>query len=141
MKSLLSFKGAWPYLIAVFLNAAVDLGHKIILQNSLFKLYEGPEQVALTALVNALILLPFILLLSPAGFISDRFAKSKVLRFTAWMAVGLTCLITCFYYLGWFWLAFAAPNHHAPHGAGAGHWRGGRAVGDLPCRSFSLSGV
>lgn len=107
MKSLLGFKGALAYLIAVFLNAAVDLGHKIILQNSLFKLYEGPEQVLLTAVVNALILLPFILLLSPAGFISDRFAKNKVLRFTAWMAVVLTCLITCFYYLGWFWLAFA----------------------------------
>lgn len=107
MKSLFKFSGAIPYLIAVFLNAAVDLGHKIILQNSLFKLYDGSEQVLLTALVNALILLPFILLLSPAGFISDRFAKNKVLRFTAWLAVGLTCLITLFYYMGWFWLAFA----------------------------------
>ena len=107
MKSLFSFEGALPYLIAIFLNAAIDLGHKIILQNSLFKLYSGSEQVLLTALVNALILLPFILLLSPAGYVTDRFAKNKVLRFTAWMAVGLTSLITCFYYLGWFWLAFA----------------------------------
>ena len=107
MKSLFSFKGALAYLIAIFLNAAIDLGHKIILQNSLFKLYSGSEQVLLTALVNALILLPFILLLSPAGYVTDRFAKNKVLRFTAWMAVGLTSLITCFYYLGWFWLAFA----------------------------------
>ena len=108
MKSLFSFKGALAYLIAIFLNAAIDLGHKIILQNSLFKLYSGSEQVLLTALVNALILLPFILLLSPAGYVTDRFAKNKVLRFTAWMAVGLTSLITCFYYLGWFWLAFAS---------------------------------
>ena len=106
MKSLFRYAGAIPYLIAVFLNASIDLGHKIILQNSLFKLYDGSEQVLLTAVVNGLILLPFILLLSPAGFLSDRFAKHHVLRGTAWATVGLTCLITCFYYLGWFWLAF-----------------------------------
>lgn len=106
MKSLFRSAGAIPYLIAVFLNATIDLGHKIILQNSLFKLYDGSVQILLTAVVNALILLPFILLLSPAGFISDRFPKHKVLRGTAWAAFGLTCLITCFYYLGWFWLAF-----------------------------------
>ena len=106
MKSLVRYPGAIPYLIAVFLNATIDLGHKIVLQNSLFKLYDGSEQVLLTTIVNALILLPFILLLSPAGFLSDRFAKHQVLRGTAWAAVGLTCLITCFYYLGWFWPAF-----------------------------------
>ena len=106
MKSLFRYAGAIPYLIAVFLNATIDLGHKIVLQNSLFKLYDGSQQVLLTAVVNGLILLPFILLLSPSGFISDRFAKHHVLRGTAWAALGLTCLITCFYYLGWFWLAF-----------------------------------
>ena len=112
MKSLFRYAGAIPYLIAVFLNATIDLGHKIVLQNSLFKLYDGSQQVLLTAVVNGLILLPFILLLSPSGFISDRFAKHHVLRGTAWAALGLTCLITCFYYLGWFWLAFTLSLIH-----------------------------
>lgn len=107
MKPLYKYAGALPYLIAVFLNASIDLGHKILLQNSLFKLYEGPQQVLLTAMVNALILLPFIIMLSPAGFVSDRFPKNKVMRLTSWAAVFLTCLITSFYYLGYFWLAFA----------------------------------
>jgi len=107
MKSLYKYAGAIPYLVAVFLNASIDLGHKILLQNSLFKLYDGSQQVLLTAIVNALILLPFIIMMSPAGFISDRFPKNKVMRLTSWAAVLLSCLITLFYYLGYFWLAFA----------------------------------
>ncbi|HRH77040.1 MAG TPA: MFS transporter, partial [Cellvibrionaceae bacterium] len=55
--------GSWPLFIAAFLNAFVDLGHKIIVQNTVFKLHDGPQQVALTALVNAMMLIPFIILL------------------------------------------------------------------------------
>ncbi len=95
-----------PYVAMVFLNAMVDLGHKILIQNTLFKSYDGNEQVILTAIVNALILLPFILLFTPAGFIADRFPKNRVMRLSAWLAVGLTLCITLAYYLGWFWLAF-----------------------------------
>ena len=32
MHRLLHLKGAWPYLIAIFLNAFVDLSHKIVIQ-------------------------------------------------------------------------------------------------------------
>lgn len=106
MKSLYKYVGAIPFLLAVFVNATIDLGHKITLQNSLFKLYDGSEQILLTAIVNGLILLPFILLLTPAGLVSDRFPKHAVLRGSACAALGLTCLITCFYWLGWFWPAF-----------------------------------
>lgn len=107
MSKLRHVTGALPFFIAVFLNAFIDLGHKIIVQNTVFKLYDGPEQIVLTALVNSLILLPFILLLSPAGFVSDKFRKSVVMRLSAWAAVVCTVLITAFYYLGWFWAAFA----------------------------------
>ena len=91
----------------VFLNAFVDLGHKIVIQNTIFKLYDGGTQVALTAVVNALILLPFVLLLSPSGFVSDRFPRAKVMQISAWVAVVLTVAITICYYQGWFWPAFA----------------------------------
>ncbi|RJG42527.1 acyl-[ACP]--phospholipid O-acyltransferase [Motilimonas pumila] len=107
MKKLWQFAGAIPFFLAVFLNAFVDLGHKIIIQNTVFKVYDGQEQIVLTAIVNGLILLPFILLLTPAGYLSDRFAKNKVMRFSAWVAVVLTLGITACYYLGWFWPAFA----------------------------------
>jgi acyl-[acyl-carrier-protein]-phospholipid O-acyltransferase / long-chain-fatty-acid--[acyl-carrier-protein] ligase len=106
MPKLLNTPGAIPLFIAVFLNAFIDLGHKIIVQNTVFKLYDGPTQVALTALVNALMLLPFIFLLSPAAFLSDNFRKTRVMQVAAWAGLVLTLLITLFYYLGWFWPAF-----------------------------------
>ncbi len=107
MQSLLKIRGALPFLVAVFINAFIDLGHKIVVQNTIFKIYDGPEQVILTAILNALILLPFILLFSPAGFASDKYPKNRIMRLSAWLAVGLTLAITLFYTLGWFWPAFA----------------------------------
>ena len=107
MKSLMKFRGFIPFIAMVFLNAFVDLGHKIIIQNTVFKIYDGQEQIILTAIVNALILLPYILLMSPAGFCSDKFPKHRVMQTSAWVAVGITLCITLFYYLGWFWPAFA----------------------------------
>lgn len=106
MEPLRKVPGALPFFIAAFLNAFVDLGHKIVIQNTVYKLYDGPEQVILTAIVNALILLPFLLLLSPAGFFSDKLYKSHVMRLSAWAAVVLTLAITACYYLGWFKVAF-----------------------------------
>ncbi|MGM0544511.1 MAG: acyl-[ACP]--phospholipid O-acyltransferase [Pseudomonadota bacterium] len=107
MHRLLHLKGALPYLIAIFLNAFVDLGHKIVIQNTIFKSYDGETQVVLTALVNGLILLPFILLFSPAGHVADSYPKVRILRTSAWAAVVVSLGITAAYYQGWFWLAFA----------------------------------
>ncbi|MBV1788597.1 MFS transporter [Marinobacterium sp. D7] len=99
--------GFLPFIGVAFLNAMLDLGHKILIQNTLFKSYDGPEQVLLTAVVNALILLPFIMLFTPAGFLSDRYSKPKVMRVSAAVAVVLTFVITLCYYQGWFIPAFA----------------------------------
>lgn len=107
MNKLFKVPGALPYLAVVFLNAFVDLGHKITIQNTLFKVYDGNTQIILTAIVNGLILLPFILLFSPAGFIGDRYPKNVVMRNAAWAAVAITTGITLCYYQGWFWPAFA----------------------------------
>ena len=107
MNQLFRMAGFLPFVAMVFLNAFVDLGHKIIIQNTLFKTYEGSTQILLTAIVNALILLPFVLLFTPSGFLADKFPKNLVMRISAWAAVGLTLAITAFYYLGWFWPAFA----------------------------------
>ena len=104
---LARIQGFLPFACMIFLNAFIDLGHKIVVQNTVFKLYDGQEQIILTAVVNALILIPFILLWSPSGFISDRYLKPRVMRLTAWASVVVTLLITACYYLGWFWPAFA----------------------------------
>lgn len=107
MGQLFRITGFFSYILVIFLNAFVDLGHKIVIQNTLFKTFDGDAQILLTAIVNALILLPFVLLFTPSGFLADRFPKNRVMRLSAWVAVALTLAITLFYYLGWFWLAFA----------------------------------
>jgi acyl-[acyl-carrier-protein]-phospholipid O-acyltransferase/long-chain-fatty-acid--[acyl-carrier-protein] ligase len=107
MTPLLRTPGFLPYATMIFLNAFVDLGHKIIVQNTLFKSYHGDTQILLTAIVNALILLPFVLLFTPSGFLADRFPKNRVMRVSAWVAVAVAAAITVCYYLGWFWPAFA----------------------------------
>ncbi|MBE0498853.1 MAG: MFS transporter [Campylobacterales bacterium] len=104
--SIWSIAGLLPYVTVVFLNAFTDLGHKIIIQNTIFKIYDGQTQIILTAVVNALVLLPFILLFTPSGFLSDRFAKNRVMRLSAWAAVAVTLGITYAYTIGAFEFAF-----------------------------------
>ena len=94
------------FLTIAFLNAFVDIGHKITLQNVVFTEYSGTEQVILIAIINAMILLPFILLLTPAGFISDKYPKNRIIKYGALAAVGITALISVSYYFDLFWLAF-----------------------------------
>ena len=67
------------YLVAVFLNAFVDLGHKIIIQNTIFMIYGEQQQIILTAVVNAMILVPFIMLFTLSGYLSDKFAKTSIM--------------------------------------------------------------
>ncbi|CAA6824780.1 MAG: Putative 2-acylglycerophosphoethanolamine acyltransferase / acyl-acyl carrier protein synthetase (EC, partial [uncultured Sulfurovum sp.] len=93
MRNLFKIRGFTPYIIIIFLNAMTDLGHKIVLQNTILKAYDGSELIVLTAIVNALILLPFILLFSPAGFLSDKYPKVQIVRVAALFAVGITSLI------------------------------------------------
>ena len=106
MKKLFKITGFTPYIFIIFLNAMTDLGHKIILQNTIFKSYDGSELIVLTAIVNAFILLPFIFLFSPSGFISDKYPKTKVIEYASMAAIGITTLILFSYYMGWFWLSF-----------------------------------
>ncbi len=103
---MFKIKGFVAYLLIVFLNAFVDLGHKIIIQNTVFKIEDGQAQIILIAIVNAMILLPFVMLITPAGFLSDKYQKPKIMRVSAWLAVGLTLLITYFYYHGLYIAAF-----------------------------------
>ncbi|MBT5935090.1 MFS transporter [Sulfurimonas sp.] len=99
--------GVFNYLFVIFLNAFTDLGHKIIVQNTVFKVYDGSTQIVLTAIVNALVLLPFILIFSPTGFLSNKFAKNKIMKHSSMLAVFITIGITYSYYNGYFVMAFA----------------------------------
>ncbi len=107
MLKLLKIRGFLAYLIIAFLNAFTDLGHKIIIQNTIFKFYDGSTQVILTELVNACIVLPFVLFFTPTGFLADKFPKNRIITIAAAVAIPLTLGITLSYYMGWFEVAFA----------------------------------
>jgi acyl-[acyl-carrier-protein]-phospholipid O-acyltransferase/long-chain-fatty-acid--[acyl-carrier-protein] ligase len=105
IKALTNIKGLLPYILVVFLNAIIDLGDKILLQNAIFKFYDGSTQIILTAFVNSLIILPGILLFTPAGYLSDRYAKSIVIQHASKVALVLTLLIMISYFFGLFKIA------------------------------------
>jgi len=106
MKKMFAIVGVINYLIVIFLNAFTDLGHKIIIQNTIFKIYDGDTLIILTAIVNALILLPFILMFSPSGFLADKFPKNKIMEYSSIFAIFITLGITYSYYHGYFFTAF-----------------------------------
>ena len=107
MTELLKIRGFMAFILVAFINAFVDLGHKVTIQNTLFKSYDGETQILLTAIVNGLILLPFILLFTPAGFVSDKYPKHRVMQLSALAALVITLAITACYYAGLFVPAFA----------------------------------
>ncbi len=106
MRQLFKIGGFTPYIFIIFLNAMTDLGHKIVLQNTILKSYDGSDLIILTATVNALILLPFIFLFSKAGFLSDKYSKTKIIKVASFFAIIITTLILISYIMGWFWVAF-----------------------------------
>jgi acyl-[acyl-carrier-protein]-phospholipid O-acyltransferase / long-chain-fatty-acid--[acyl-carrier-protein] ligase len=106
MKHLFRTAGFIPYVLILFLNASTDLAHKITIQNVLVKSFEGDTLIILSAIINAMILLPFILLFSPSGFISDKFSKTSVVKYAAFSSIFLTLIITLSYSQGWFITAF-----------------------------------
>ncbi len=106
MKNTLKIKGFVPFLAVLVFNAMVDIGHKITIQNILIKSYSGDELIVLSALINSLILIPFVLLFSPSGYISDRFQKSIIVKYSALFGLFLSTLAVVSYFLGLFWFAF-----------------------------------
>ena len=94
------------YLVAVFLNAFVDLGHKVVIQDTIFMIYGEQTHIIMTAIINAMILVPFILLFTVSGYLSDKFAKTKIMRYSAFAAVLITLGITYCYYNGLYKVAF-----------------------------------
>ena len=103
---LLKYAGFVPYLAIAFINASVDLAYKITIQNVLLKSFSGESLVVLTALINAMILLPFIFLFSPSAFINDKFSRTNVIRYSSLAAVVISAGILLSYMTGMFAISF-----------------------------------
>src|SRR4051812_33333753 len=107
MLRLFRIRGFGPYLLIAFLNAFSDLGHKMVIQNAIFKHYSGTTLIILTAVVNALILLPMIALFSPTGFVADKYPKDRVIKRSALFAIPLFAIVAFSYSQGWFTVAYS----------------------------------
>jgi acyl-[acyl-carrier-protein]-phospholipid O-acyltransferase/long-chain-fatty-acid--[acyl-carrier-protein] ligase len=98
--------GYYPLMSIMFINSFIDLGHKITLQNAIFKVYDGPLQIALTAIINGLILLPFILFYRSSGLVSDKYPKALIIRWASVSALVISMFILLSYFLGLFWFSY-----------------------------------
>ncbi len=103
---MLRIKGFLPYTLIIFFNAFIDLGHKILIQNTLYQTSDASHFSLMSSVINGFILLPYLLLFTPSGFIADKFKKVMVLRITAAAAIPLTIVATWSYFHVYFNVAF-----------------------------------
>ena len=87
MWNLLRMRGFGVFLILVLVDVAVDVANKVVLHEVLRASSGGATRLALSVLVDALLVLPFVLLVSPGGMLADRYSRVRMLRASAWLAL------------------------------------------------------
>lgn len=85
------------FLFVVFCNAVVDVAHKVLLQNIAFKVFDGSTQVIWISIINALIIIPFLLLFTVSGYLSDKYNKKNILVYGAVSSFLLSVLMVISY--------------------------------------------
>lgn len=80
-------KGTWPLFLSVFFTNFAVMGHFVFTQKVIATHYTGSELLFWGALLQSFFLLPFICLVVPASFFSNRFSKSRVI---AWSSLVMT---------------------------------------------------
>lgn len=93
------------FLFVVFCNGFVDVTHKVLLQNIAFKVFDGSIQVVWISIINSLIIIPFILLFTLSGFLSDKYDKKSILVYGAVSSFLLSVLMIISYMSGNFYFA------------------------------------
>lgn len=93
------------FLFVVFCNAFVDVSHKVLLQNIAFKVFDGSEQVIWISVINSMIIIPFLLLFTVSGFLSDKYDKKTILIYGAISSFCLSLLMVFAYLSGNFYFA------------------------------------
>jgi acyl-[acyl-carrier-protein]-phospholipid O-acyltransferase / long-chain-fatty-acid--[acyl-carrier-protein] ligase len=106
INSLMMIKLA--FLFVVFCNAVVDVAHKVLLQNIAFKVFDGSAQVIWISIINAMIILPFLLLFTVSGYLSDKYNKKNILVYGAISSFVLSVLMIISYMSENFYFAMFA---------------------------------
>lgn len=95
-----SFK---PYLVVIFINAFIDLGHKITMQNIILKSFDSTTQIVLSAILGAFLILPFVGFFSLSGYLSDRIYKNRLMQYLSGFNILISLISIALYLLGDFW--------------------------------------
>ena len=80
-------KGTLPLFLSIFGTTFAVMGHFVFTQKVLTTHYDGSQLQFWSACFQAFFLLPFIYMVVPASFFSNRFSKNRVL---AWTSVVIT---------------------------------------------------
>ncbi|MEE3339211.1 MAG: MFS transporter [Hallerella sp.] len=80
-------KGAWPLFLSIFFTNFAVMGHFVFTQKVIATHYVGSQLLFWSALFQSFFLLPFVFMVVPASFFSNRFSKSRVI---AWSSVVMT---------------------------------------------------
>ncbi len=87
----------FAFLFVVFCNVIVDVAHKVFLQNIAFKVLDGSSQVVWISIINALIIIPFLLLFTVSGYLSDKYEKKNILIYGGISSFVLSCVMVVAY--------------------------------------------
>ncbi|HQB65884.1 MAG TPA: MFS transporter, partial [Fibrobacteraceae bacterium] len=82
------------------------MGLFIFFQRWLSFSYSGVPFLWRSALLQTLLLLPYIFMLAPASYFSNRYPKNKVMGYTALLMTLVLILIAVFYTLGLGWISY-----------------------------------
>lgn len=103
----MKIKNALPYFISVFSISFVQMGLFIFFQRWLSFSYSGISFLWRSALLQVFLLLPFIFMLAPASYFSNRYPKNKVMAFSALCMTLILVLIATFFTLDLGWVSFS----------------------------------
>lgn len=95
----------FAFLFVVFCNVVVDVAHKVFLQNIAFKIFDGSTQVIWISIINAMIIIPFLLLFTVSGYLSDKYNKKNILIYGAISSFTLSVLMIFAYMSSNFYIA------------------------------------
>ena len=95
----------FAFLFVVFCNVIVDVAHKVFLQNIAFKIFDGSTQVIWISIINAMIIIPFLLLFTLSGYLSDKYNKKNILIYGAISSFALSILMIISYMSANFYFA------------------------------------
>ncbi len=95
----------FAFLFVVFCNVVVDVAHKVFLQNIAFKIFDGSTQVIWISIINAMIIIPFLLLFTLSGYLSDKYNKKNILIYGAVSSFTLSVLMIFAYMSSNFYIA------------------------------------